>query len=135
MAESLDFKALLACANGLQVESVSQLARLDEVVNENRALRERLRYAEEYIYASESIRVQTLAAMGATVFHGKRLIIDIWSRPHTFKMTKMTDGLYDACTELERLADEKPDVKTDSGECYVPPRKRRSISHARVESS
>ena len=68
MAESLGFRALLACANGLQVESVSQLARLDEVVNENRALRERLRYAEEYIYASESIRVQTLAAMGATVF-------------------------------------------------------------------
>ena len=70
MAESLGFRALLACANGLQVESVSQLARLDEVVNENRALRERLRYAEEYIYASESIRVQTRAAMGAAGSHG-----------------------------------------------------------------
>ena len=56
MAESLGFRALLACANGLQLESVSQLARLDEVVNENRALRERLRYAEEYIYASENAK-------------------------------------------------------------------------------
>ena len=84
MAESLGFRALLTCANGLQVASVRELARLDELVDENRALRERIRYAEEYIYASESIRVQTLAAMGATVFHGKRLIIDLWARPHTF---------------------------------------------------
>ena len=73
MAESLGFRALLTCANGLQVASVHELARLDELVDENRALRERIRYAEEYIYASESIRVQTLAAMGATVFMGNVL--------------------------------------------------------------
>ena len=121
MAE-LGFRALLSCANGLQIASVRELARLEELADENRVLRERLRCAEEYIIGSNKMHIQTRFAAHNNASCGKNLVVEIWKRARPFESTETADKLYKTCFKLEALAAQRPDIKTESGERYEPPR-------------
>lgn len=121
MNDALGCKALAICARGLQLDSLHCLGRLEDMMDENPALRERLRCAEEYISALGNIHNSMLGPMGRTVFYAKNLVVDTWGRPSTVRLTHISDELYEACCDLEDTAAVKPDVKTDAGERYQPP--------------
>ena len=120
MNYSLGFNALAVCASGLQIDSLRYLGRLEEMMDENRALRERLRCAEEYISAFKDIRSSMHIPMERTVFYAKTLVMETWACPSADRVTHISDELYEACCDLECLFAVKPDVKTDKGERYQP---------------